>query len=63
MKINARKLPYEEVLKLPRLQHKKPRMPSRFLAALVRIICIPTLRKIKFSYTTERMGLWVTNPA
>lgn len=57
MKINSRKLPYEEVLKLPRLQHKKPRMPSRFLAALVRILCIPTLRKIKFSYTTERMEL------
>ena len=57
MKIKARKLPYEEVLKLPRLQHKKPRMPSRFLATLVRIVCIPTLRKIKFSYTTERMEL------
>ena len=43
MKIHTRKLPYEEVLKLPRLQHKKPRKPSRFLATVVRIACIPTL--------------------
>ncbi len=57
MKINARKLPYEEVLKLPRLKHKKPRKPSLFLATVVRLVCIPTLRKIKFSYTTERMEL------
>ena len=57
MKINTRKLPYEEVLKLPRLQHRKPLMPSRFLATVVRIACIPTLRKIKFTYTTERMEL------
>ena len=57
MKINVRELPYEEVLKLPRLQHRKPRKPSRFLATVVRIISAPTLRKIKFSYTTERMEL------
>ena len=57
MKITTRTLPYEEVLKLPRLQHKDPRMPSKFLAAVVRIVCEPTLRNIKFSYTTERMDL------
>lgn len=57
MKINVRKLPYEEVLKLPRLQHKTPRKPSRFLATVVRIVCMPTLWKTKFSYTTERMEL------
>ena len=57
MKIATRNMTYEEVLKLPRLQHKNPRKPSRLLAALVRILSAPTLRKTKFSYTTERMEL------
>jgi len=57
MKINTRNLPYEEVLKLPRLVHKNPRKPSRLLAAVVRIASLPTLWKTKFSYTTERMDL------
>ncbi len=57
MKINTRDLSYEEVLKLPRLQHKNPRKPSRLLAAVVRIASAPTLWKTKFSYTTERMEL------
>ncbi len=57
MKIKTRELSYDEVLKLPRLVHKKPRKPSRFLATLVRILSAPTLKKIKFSYTTERMEL------
>ena len=57
MKINTRKLTYEEVLKLPRLQHKDPRKPSRFLATVVRIASLPTMWKTKFSYTTERMEL------
>ena len=57
MKIKTLSLPYEEVLKLPRLKHKKPRKPSRFLATVVRIISAPTFKKIKFSYTTERMEL------
>ena len=57
MKINTRKLPYEEVLKLPRLEHRTPRMPSRLLAGVVRIASAPTLWKTKFHYTTERMEL------
>ncbi len=55
MKINTRDLPHEEVLKLPRLKHKKPRKPSRFLATVVRIASLPTLWKTQFSYTTENM--------
>ena len=43
MKINTRNLPYEEVLKLPRLEHRTPRMPSKALAAVVRIASAPTL--------------------
>lgn len=57
MKINTRNLPYEEVLKLPRLQHKEPMKPSRLLSTVVRIGSLPTLWKTKFSYTTERMDL------
>ena len=57
MKINSRNLPYEEVLKLPRLKHRDPRKPSKFLATVVRIASAPTLLKTKFSYTSERMEL------
>ena len=57
MKISTRKMPYEEVLKLPRLQRKKPLPPSRLLATVVRVASLPTLWKTKFSYTTERMEL------
>ena len=57
MKINTRNLPYEEVLKLPRLEHRTPRMPSKALATVVRIASAPTLWKTKFRYTTERMEL------
>lgn len=57
MKINTKKMTYEEMLKLPRLKHKNPRKPSFLLSTLVRILVEPTLRQIKFSYTTERMDL------
>ena len=57
MKIKMRELSYEEVLKLPRLKHKKPRKPSRILATVVRVGSAPTLKKTKFSYTSERMEL------
>ncbi|MBR2721663.1 MAG: 1-acyl-sn-glycerol-3-phosphate acyltransferase [Clostridia bacterium] len=57
MKMKVRNIPYEEVLKLPRLKRRKPRKPSRFLAALVRVLSAPTLKKIDYSYTEERMEL------
>ncbi|MBE6643717.1 MAG: 1-acyl-sn-glycerol-3-phosphate acyltransferase [Ruminococcaceae bacterium] len=57
MKIKVREMSYDEVLKLPRLKHKKPMKPSRFLSTVVRIVSAPTLKKTKFSYTTERMDL------
>ena len=57
MKIGTRTASYEEVLKAPRLKHKKPLKPSRFLATVVRIASAPTFWKTKFSYTTERMEL------
>lgn len=57
MKIKTRELSYDEVLKLPRLKHKKPLKPNLFLAAVVRIASAPTLWKTGFTYTTERMEL------
>ena len=57
MKIKTRKLPYEEVMKLPKLQHRTPRKPSRLLATVVRVASLPTLWKTKFSFTKERMEL------
>lgn len=57
MKIKTRKLTYDEVLEQPRLKHKKPMKPSRFLATVVRVVSAPTLKKTQFSYTTERMEL------
>ena len=57
MKINTKEMSYDEMLKLPRLQHKRPMMPQGWLAAIVRIAIAPTLWKTKFSYTTERMDL------
>ena len=62
MKIATKHMSYEEVLKLPRLRHRKPLKPQMWLATIVRIVCIPTLRKTKFSYTTERMELVKDRP-
>jgi len=62
MKIATKKMSYEEVLKLPRLQHKNPLKPQLWLATIVHIVCASTLRKIKFSYTTERMELVGNQP-
>ena len=57
MKIHAKEMSYEDVLKLPRLRHKTPMKPRLWLATIVRIVCAPTLWKTKFTYTTERMEL------
>ena len=57
MKIKMRKMSYDEVLALPRIKHKKPLKPSRFLATVVRAVSAATLKKTNFSYTTERMEL------
>ena len=62
MKINIKEMSYEDVLKLPRLKHKTPRKPQLWLTTLVRILSAPTLKKTKFSYTTERMELVKNEP-
>lgn len=55
-------MPYEDVLKLPRLPHKAPMKPQLWIATLVRILSAPTLWKTKFTYTTERMELVKNQP-
>ena len=62
MKIAAKEMSYEEVLQLPRLKAKNPLKPQLWLATIVRLVCAPTLRKIKFSYTIERMELVGNQP-
>ena len=62
MKIKTKEMSYEEVLKLPRLKHKTPLKPQMWLATVVRIVCAPTLKKIGFTYTTERMELVKDQP-
>ena len=57
MKINSRRMSYDEVLKLPRLQHKTPRKPSKLLAFVVRFVSGFAMRETNFTYTTERMDL------
>ena len=55
MKTTTAEKSYDEVMALPRLKHFDPIKPSRFLAAVVRLVSAPTLLKTKFSYTTEGM--------
>ncbi len=55
MKINTVEKPYEQVAALPRWKRRKPRNPSFLLSSLVRLLCVPTLMKTKFSYTEEGM--------
>lgn len=57
MKIKMREMSYEQALSLPRLKRKTPRKPSRILATIVRLVSGMTLKKIGFTYTTERMEL------
>ena len=57
MKIKTVKSSYDEVMAMPRLEHRNPHKPSGLLATVVRIASIPAMMKTKFSYTTERMEL------
>ncbi|MGN0999933.1 MAG: 1-acyl-sn-glycerol-3-phosphate acyltransferase [Faecousia sp.] len=62
MKTTCKVKSYDEVMALPRMKHYKPMKPSAALGALVRLVSIPTLKKIRFSYTTERMELVKDQP-
>lgn len=55
MKIKTKLLPYEEVLKLPKPQHRPPHRPNAFFRSLVRIAGAGGLKNARFTCRTERM--------
>ena len=59
MKIKTEKKPYDEVIKIAKSGHVKPQKPSRALGMLVKLLSIPDLKAVDFSYETigmERAG-------
>lgn len=55
MKIKTKTLPYEEVVRLPRPEHRKPCKPNALLRAGARAAGAGDLKAARFTYTTERM--------
>ena len=57
MKIRTKKLPYEQVMALPRPKHMNPMRPHPFFRGLIRVLSAPTLKKIHYTVRRERMEL------
>ena len=57
MKIRTKKLPYEQVMALPRPKHMNPMRPQPFFRGLIRMLSAPTLHKIGYTVRRERMEL------
>ena len=57
VKIRTKKLPYEQVMALPRPKHMNPLRPHIFFRALIRVLSAPTLLKIGYTVHRERMEL------
>lgn len=55
MKIRTRKLPYEQVMALPRPGHQDPLRPHMLFRSLIRLLSIPSLLATRFSFRTEGM--------
>ena len=55
MKIKTKSLSYEEVMALPRPEHKKPCKPSKMLGAAMKIVGAGDLKQVGFSYTKKNM--------
>lgn len=55
MKIKKKNLSYPEVLDLPHAGHSNPRKPSFLLSAILRIIAVPDLRAVRFTYGSSGM--------
>ena len=55
MKIKMKKASWEEVLAKPAIPHLKPLAPPFLFRLLVRVLSIPDLLKVKFSYVKEGM--------
>jgi len=57
LKIRTKKLPYEQVMALPRPKHMNPMRPHIFFRALIRLLSAPTLMKIGYTVRRKRMEL------
>ncbi len=55
MKIKTKQLSYDEVMALPRPEHKPPIRPNILLTSAVRLAAIPDMKATNFKYTEERM--------
>lgn len=55
MKIKVKNMPYERVMALPRPKHKPPKKPNIIFRTLVRLLSIPNLIKVDFTYTETDM--------
>ena len=55
MKIKTKELSYQEVLALPRPEHKAPGKPSRLLHTVMRLASIPDLKDVRFCYQKDDM--------
>ena len=55
MKIKTKALSYDEVMALPRPEHKPPQKPNPLLRLGFRLASAPDLKATRFSYTTEDM--------
>ena len=57
LKIRMKRLPYAQVMALPRPKHRNPLRPHPFFRALIRTLSAPTLHKIGYTVRRERMEL------
>ncbi len=55
MKIKTKVLPYEQVMALPRPDHRLPVRPSLLLTTLVRLAAVRDLKQTRFTYRTRNM--------
>ena len=62
MKIKTKDLAYEQVVALPRAEHKLPRKPSRLLHTIMRLASIPDLRDVAFEYEKVDLDRAGTGP-
>jgi len=55
LKIQTKKLSYDEVMALKRPKHVNPIKPHMFFRTLIRVLSIPSLASTHFTFTQERM--------
>ena len=55
MKIKTRTLTYDQVMALPRPEHKLPIKPNLFFRSLIRLAALPDLWATRFTFDTSRM--------